>query len=142
MTNKSTKSDRFELQAIKAVVRDNITDEDTASGILEAPAVSQGTKTDVSFDFKTQNLINHDLFSSQVHVIHSVYVDGSATAQFVDNSSGTVDLSQIELTSETAAYTAGTLRLNITNGPDDVSLSNTTNSATTNKQEIKFTSDT
>jgi hypothetical protein len=85
--------------------------------------------------------LHYSQFQSKIPVIHSVYVDGSATAQFVDNSSGTVDLSQIELTSATAAYTAGTLRLNITNGPDDISLSNTTNSVTTNKHEITFTSD-
>ena len=134
--SKSNQSDALELVALQALVRDNLSD--GAGGDLPTVTTSSGTTKDVNFDFKTQNLINHDLYSSQVHIIHSTYIDGSAQAQFVDCSSGVQDLSQIELTSATSTYVAGKLKLNITNGPDDISLSNVDG---TKKHEISFTSD-
>lgn len=134
--SQSDQSDALELVALQTLVRDNLSD--GQGGNLPTVSTGAGTTTDVDYDFKTQNLINHDLYSSQVHIIHSSYIDGSATAQFVDSRSGVQDLSQIELTSATSTYVAGKLKLNITNGPDDVSLNSVDG---TTKHEIKFTSD-
>jgi len=134
--SQSDQSDALELVALQTLVRDNLSD--GQGGNLPTVSTGAGTTTDVDYDFKTQNLINHDLYSSQVHIIHSSYIAGSAQAQFVDSKSGVQDLSQIELTSATSTYVAGKLKLNITNGPDDISLNSVDG---TTKHEIKFTSD-
>jgi len=132
-------ADTFELTALKALVRDNMVDGN--GNTISVPQIGpQGTTTDLSFDIKTNNIINHDIFSSQIHIVHSKYVSGSATNQEIDASSGVIDLSKVELDEKTAPYVAGKLVLNITSGPDDISLSNTTGETTTKKHAIKFTS--
>ena len=129
----------FELTALKALVRDNMVDGN--GNTISIPQLGfKGTTTDLSFDIKTNNIINHDIFSSQIHIVHSKYVNGSATNQEIDASSGVIDLSKVELDEKTAPYVAGKLVLNITSGPDDISLSNTTGETTTKKHAIKFTS--
>ena len=115
----------FELDAIKALVRDNI--KMSNGDVMSATtAGTSGTVTDLTYDFHNVNMINQDIFSSQVHIVHSVYENrGNTDASFIDVSSGAIDLSRIEIDETTAPFVEGNLILDICNGPDDISLSRT-----------------
>jgi hypothetical protein len=129
-------ADKLELQALKALVRDNIRD---GNGTLLPIGTIDGTGTDLSYDFHTKNMINQDIFSSQIHIVHTTYEQraNDQDASFLDVSCGTVDLSQIEIDETTAAFVEGTLILDICNGADDISLND---GAGNNKHNLQFTS--
>ena len=101
----------FELDAIKALVRDNI--KMSNGDVMSATtAGTSGTVTDLTYDFHNVNMINQDIFSSQVHIVHSVYENrGNTDASFIDVSSGAIDLSRIEIDETTAPFVEGNLIL-------------------------------
>jgi len=129
-------ANKLELQALKALVRDNIRD---GNGTLLPIGTIDGTPTDLVYDFHTKNMINQDIFSSQIHIVHTTYEQraNDQDATFLDVSCGTVDLSQIEIDETTAAFVEGTLILDICNGADDISLND---GAGNNKHNLQFTS--
>ena len=129
-------ADKLELQALKALVRDNIRD---GNGTLLPIGTIDGTPTDLVYDFHTKNMINQDIFSSQIHIVHTTYEQraNDQDALFLDVSCGTVDLSQIEIDETTSAFVEGTLILDICNGADDISLND---AAGNNKHNLQFTS--
>ena len=129
-------ANKLELQALKALVRDNIRD---GNGTLLPIGTIDGTGTDLVYDFHTKNMINQDIFSSQIHIVHTTYEQraNDQDASFLDVSCGTVDLSQIEIDETTAAFVEGTLILDICNGADDISLND---GAGNYKHNLQFTS--
>ena len=131
-------ADNLELRALQALVRDNIRDGDGA--VLTIGDVS-GTGTDLAYDLHTVNMINQDIFSSQIHIVHTTYEQraGDVDASFLDASCGSVDLSQIEIDETTASFVEGTLILDICNGADDISLND---GAGNDKHNLQFTSTT
>jgi hypothetical protein len=136
VSTNSNDATKFELQALKALVRDNI--RDGSGNVLPIAGDLSGTGTDLAYDFHTVNMINQDVFSSQIHIVHTTYEQraNDLDASYIDVSIGSIDISRIEIDETTAAFVEGTLILDICNGADDISLSN----AGTNKHNLKFTS--
>ncbi len=136
VSTNSNDATKFELQALKALVRDNIRDEN--GNVLPIAGDLSGTGTDLEYDFHTVNMINQDVFSSQIHIVHTTYEQraNDVDASYINVSLGSFDISRIEIDETTAAFVEGNLILDICNGADDISLSN----AGINKHNLKFTS--
>ena len=136
VSTNSNDATKFELQALKALVRDNI--RDGSGNVLPIAGDLSGTGTDLAYDFHTVNMINQDVFSSQIHIVHTTYEQraNDLDASYIDVSIGSIDISRIEIDETTAAFVEGNLILDICNGSDDISLSN----AGTNKHNLQFIS--
>ncbi len=138
VSTNSNDATKLELQALKALVRDNIRDEN--GNVLPIAGDLSGTGTDLEYDFHTVNMINQDVFSSQIHIVHTTYEQraNDVDASYINVSLGSLDISSIEIDETTAAFVEGNLILDICNGADDISLSNAL--LGTNKHNLKFTS--
>lgn len=138
VSTNSNDATKLELQALKSLVRDNIRDEN--GNVLPIAGDLSGTGTDLAYDFHTVNMINQDVFSSQIHIVHTTYEQraNDVDASYINVSLGSLDISSIEIDETTAAFVEGNLILDICNGADDISLSNAL--LGTNKHNLKFTS--
>lgn len=139
MSTDISDADNLELQALKALVRDNIKDENGNN--ISLPNISGGG-TDLDYDFHTVNMINQDIFSSQVHVVHTTHEirPNDQDALFLDVSCGSVSLQPIEIDESTSAYIEANLVLDVSNGVDEIPMIGQDQLNTVNKHKVIFTS--
>ena len=109
----------IELTGIKAIVQDNIIDDNSVSTLdLPTNAELAGTLGNSNFDVKSHNMINQSAFGTQVHMIQSLYDTTNTTSVATSADIGPFTGDQVIVTDSSFPLVPGQVTVNVTSSLD------------------------
>ena len=103
----------IEMSGIKAIIQDHIVNDSNVSTITTPTVV--GTLDNSSYDFKSHNMVNQDVFGSQVHVLQTSYNVDEVDAVNASVNVGPFSDSNISLLDTTSPFIGGSVVVTTTN---------------------------